>query len=456
MASNRLRLDFSLQTTEERLKFLSEYLPTITFTPNDHETETLSDYILWGKNPQTGLNAQQEGIITLKEWAPNSNIESLESLMEIPGFQETRFQRIGGTHYRTKRYVFNREETLKKSTPEMRPIFEELFEQIDRTELIINYYDIKSGKRKTPPRTSLLKKFTTEEQLQLKEKAEHLNMRQYLKMRHHLVELRTEQYSYRDSIQTTIMPHAEVHITSNDDTFRIDEDIEVRPLGLYDNTANASNIFAWPLNPAQLTESELESINARIWHEPDPTKLTLDFEEPQHILMLYKNYHELKCDGEDDPNQIYGAAASVIRTLDFYESIARLSDLQRELLHMKIDHKTNNQIRSYINSKYHTAYNENYISTIYRQKIIPTIAQAATYHKKSVQSIFYPEDFKVCRDCGMLYLRSPEFFMRQAKSGDGFAPRCKMCQKKVVERRKKNVRIIYLPANPTNNENATN
>ena len=127
MASNRLRLDFSLETVEERLNFLNKYLPTITFIPNDHETETLSDYILWGKNPQTGLNAQQEGIITLKEWAPNSNIESLESLMEIPGFQETRFQRIGGTHYRTKRYVFNREETLKKSTPEMRPIFEELF-----------------------------------------------------------------------------------------------------------------------------------------------------------------------------------------------------------------------------------------------------------------------------------------------------------------------------------------
>jgi hypothetical protein len=50
LPKNRLRLDFSLQTTEERLKFLESYLPTLTFTPDEHETETLSDYVLWGKN----------------------------------------------------------------------------------------------------------------------------------------------------------------------------------------------------------------------------------------------------------------------------------------------------------------------------------------------------------------------------------------------------------------------
>ena len=91
MPKNRLRLDFSLQTTEERLNFLESYLPTLTFTPDEHETETLSDYILWGKN-QNGLNAQQEGIITIKEWdSSNSHFESIEDLMEQPGFQESKF-----------------------------------------------------------------------------------------------------------------------------------------------------------------------------------------------------------------------------------------------------------------------------------------------------------------------------------------------------------------------------
>jgi len=103
-----------------------------------------------------------------------------------------------------------------------------------------------------------------------------------------------------------------------------------------------------------------------IWRAPDKRKLSINFEDPAHILMLYKNYNELKCDGDDDPNQIHSAAAGVIRTLDFYESIARLSDLQRELLRMKINKETNNDIRHYVNEKYGTAYNENYISTIYR------------------------------------------------------------------------------------------
>jgi hypothetical protein len=51
--------------------------------------ETLSDYVLWGKN-KSGLNAQQEGDVTLKEWAA-SKVESIDGLIENPGFQEQRF-----------------------------------------------------------------------------------------------------------------------------------------------------------------------------------------------------------------------------------------------------------------------------------------------------------------------------------------------------------------------------
>lgn len=454
MPSNRLRLDFSLQTTEERLRFLESYLPTLTFIPNEHESETLSDYILWGKNPETGLNAQQEGNIILKEWAPNTNVESLEGLMEIPGFQEARLRNIGGPHYRTKRIVFNRDEALRKATPYIKSILQDLFEEIDRTELTINYYELKTGKRQNPPRESLLKRFSAVEREELEEKAAHINARKYLQLRHHLVELRTEQYTYRDSIQTTIMPHSEVHIESDSDNIRIDEDIEVRPFGIHDNSVLSQKIFRWPPAPQLFTETELKRVSEYIWREPDKTKPVINFEDPAHILTLYKHYHELITEGDEDPHQIYGSAAAIIRTLQFYESMARLTDLQRELLHMKIDHKTNSEIREYINSKYGTAYNENYISTIYRQKILPTIAQAAAFHKLTMENIFYPEAFKTCKDCGSLLLRAPEFFMRQAKSRDGFSPRCKICQKKLLERRKKNATIKYIKLNDDDNRNA--
>jgi hypothetical protein len=75
--------------------------------------ETLSDYVLWGKN-KSGLNAQQEGDVTLKEWAA-SKVESIDGLIENPGFQEQRFQKLGGTHYKTARVVFDRDEVLKKA-----------------------------------------------------------------------------------------------------------------------------------------------------------------------------------------------------------------------------------------------------------------------------------------------------------------------------------------------------
>jgi hypothetical protein len=93
MPKNRLRLDFSIETTTDRAAFVNKYLPTLTFTPNEHELNTIADYILWGKN-EKGLNAQQEGDVILKEWTSASDPESLESLLETPGFTETQLRSL--------------------------------------------------------------------------------------------------------------------------------------------------------------------------------------------------------------------------------------------------------------------------------------------------------------------------------------------------------------------------
>jgi hypothetical protein len=61
MKSNRLNLDFSLVTNEERAEFLEQYLLQPQFIkepPNEDELETMANYLLWGKNPKTGLNAK--------------------------------------------------------------------------------------------------------------------------------------------------------------------------------------------------------------------------------------------------------------------------------------------------------------------------------------------------------------------------------------------------------------
>ena len=103
---------------------------------------------------------------------------------------------------------------------------------------------------------------------------------------------------------------------------------------------------------------------------------------------------------------------------------------------MKIHGASNTKIASTLNQKYGTSYNDNYISTIYRKKIIPTIADSARLHRLIMENIFYPENFKKCKDCGRLFLRDPEFFVKQHKAPDGYAPRCKSCSKKKREEEK--------------------
>ena len=57
MARNRLNLNFQLESAVDRNEYVNEYLQKIDFIPTADELETISNYILWGKN-EKGLNAQ--------------------------------------------------------------------------------------------------------------------------------------------------------------------------------------------------------------------------------------------------------------------------------------------------------------------------------------------------------------------------------------------------------------
>jgi len=113
-------------------------------------------------------------------------IESLDALLESPTFQENSLYQLGSVTSKKTREVFSREKIL----PENRPLFADLWSQIDSTELIINYYELLHGKRKNPPREELLSRFAPDHAAALEEKAKSLSQFHYLKMRHLLVELR--------------------------------------------------------------------------------------------------------------------------------------------------------------------------------------------------------------------------------------------------------------------------
>lgn len=58
---NRLNLDWTLTTRDERTNFITKYLESIPFTPTSDELSTMGNYILWGKNEE-GKNGRQTGL----------------------------------------------------------------------------------------------------------------------------------------------------------------------------------------------------------------------------------------------------------------------------------------------------------------------------------------------------------------------------------------------------------
>lgn len=120
----------------------------------------------------------------------------------------------------------------------------------------------------------------------------------------------------------------------------------------------------------------------------------------------------------------------LLDTLQFYVDQADLTDIQHEILNMKLHKIKNTDIAWEINRKYKKTYTSNYISTIFRQRIIPKINDAAKYHEKVISNIFFEEEFKQCSSCGETLLRDADNFTRKSRSSDGFSSRCKKCEKK--------------------------
>lgn len=444
--ANRLQLDFKLVTTDERAAFLNEYLQQPQFVkkpPTEDELETMGNYLLWGKDPITGLNAKQAGLVDIETkhgtWDKNS-VESLESLMESPTFNEASLIPMGAVApIKIKREVFSRKDALEKCPEHLTDTFKSLFRQIDQLDLMINYYELAHDRRKNPPREELLNRFTEEEQKELEEKSTHWNQYKYLKMRHELVELRREQYTLRDSYQQTIMPLEGNQPYVPHEEPVLDVDIEVLPLGVKRPLGPGAYLFRkWEeIIPANFSESMLEDTSKLYWrkqaYKPGPQQQYIDFRELEHVYEMFQLFFEL--DDAAAFAEMESNLPALMETLRFYTEQAELSEIQREILDMKLKKVKNTDIAIEINKKWKKTYTPNYISTIFRQRIIPKINEVAAYHEKLVSNIFFEEEFKTCTGCGKTLLRDADNFTRKSRSKDGFTSRCKHCEKEARQGR---------------------
>ena len=437
---NRLKLDFSLNSIVERTNFLNKYIKSISFTPNEDELETMANYILWGKDPRTGLNVKQSKEIQLesrnKTWDAQP-VESLDALLETPGFTETMIKQSEDPRPKIARIVFSREEARQNASPEVLERLEELWKQIDELDLLLNFYDLKVKKRKKPPRSGLLQLFTEEKIQHIQNRAESLSQFHYLKLRHLLVELRREQFTLRD---TYITPNicAETAMTPPILPPTMDSEILCAPAGLKYKNEFTSKLFPidrFPI-PTDFTEAELKQLISFYWkrkQEMQSGKI-FNFAELEHVYQALLLFYDL----EDDSLEATAMSTSpeFLDTLNFYINRAYLTPVHRDILNLKMKHYKNQLIADTINKKYGKTYTANYISTIFRQKIIAQINEPARQHVEIIENLCYPENWKKCRHCGKTLLVNTDNFVRKSRSSDGFSNQCKRCDKEIRQQKK--------------------
>lgn len=432
---NRLKLDFTLESAQERSDFINTYIQSLDHLTST-EASTIANYLLWGKDSKgvaVGVDLDLETKWTREENTP----DSLDAVLEQPGASHIVVRGLGeATIYKKPRVVFDRAQTRKEAPPYLLETFENLWRLIDEIDLEINFYEERTGKRDKPPRADLLKRFNEEEIETIKTRAENLNQYSYLKRRHQLIDLRREQFTIRDSYHSTFNVTQSVFAPRSNSTV-FDCDVEVLPLGLC-NTPTGKLIFTLDFDPAHYSEEDLRKISRLVWEKKKVNpEGAFDFRNLEAVYQLYLFKFEIADQAEKD-KQSYKVEAnqlSLIETLDFYEKMADLTDLQLEILRMKEKKEKNADIAYYINKKYGKSYTANYISTIFRQKIIVKINEAAELHKDTIENCFFEENFRKCPECGRVLLLDPRNWVRKARSKDGFQNKCKKCEKKA---RKKN------------------
>ena len=438
---NRLKLNFSLESAQDRANFIESYLVQFPDLTNS-EASTIADYLLWGKDKNGTPIGKDTGLET--KWTKNNEAESLDAVLENPALSNAQLYTLNDAVVLKKnRDVFSRQEARKEAPQFLLNTFEELWNTIDEIELEINFYEQRIGKRNKPPREELLNRFSNEEVESIRARSQKLNQYGYLKLRHRIRELRTEQFTIRDSYRSTFNITQTTYMPKNN-SFVFDYDVEVFPLGVKEGEIGKI-IFDKNFDPAALNEKQLNSISQLIWTKKEKEKQLiqkgepiLDFKDLETVYQIYlfKEEFNERIEQVTFDHVVENNLQQLIDTLSFYEEIADLTDIQKEILRLKEKKEKNADIAKYINEKYEKSYTANYISTIFKQKIITKINEAAKLHQDTIENCFFEENFKKCSCCGRVLLLDSRNWVKKARSKDGFQNKCKRCERKTRQKRR--------------------
>lgn len=407
-----LKLDFSIETSDERNKFVNNFFnENPDYKPTPHELDTLSNYILYGKDAdgQSVVDRGEVEIETKYGSYAKRKAESLDELMETPGFNENTI---------VSNYIYRKPKpSIDRAADAEIPGMKDLWKTIDRIGYVL---DVLDGKCEPDP-------------LQAPVNKEDYSQTQRYKLKHYLIELRKQQYVLKEAyggVEHSFSPnvHKGAQLVTNTDEVDWDR-VWFYPLGLK----------GMPQDGRFSNVSEYEKA-VSVWDRRQNREelefdgfVVVDFTNEEHIYKLVKQYQDLLIAGRDKGSLI---SEGIVNTLDFYCKAAKLSEVKQLIWDLKCAQASNDWIRQECSKKFGSTYNSNYISTIFKQSICTDIAGAARLHADQFLSRDDSSAWKVCSMCGERKLRDTRQFARKAKSSDGFSGKCKECDRIVRAARK--------------------
>ena len=364
--ANRLRLNFQLETVGERKQFIENYLqkPEFTIYPlTQKEISQISNYLLWGKGKDGKAVGKDLELETKnKTWSRNIEIESLEELREQISFNENSVHSLNDLSIQTKkkREVFSRSRARKEAPLFILKELESLWRQIDETDLLISFYEVEKKKKKPPIRKELLERFTKEELLFFYRKAKDLSQFHYLKKKHLLVELRREQFTFKDSYTEKISILQGVRPLKKE--LGIDFSLKVYPFGGKTNDQIGEVLFTREINPKEIPTTTLQQISEIYWGEKEKRErnlegsedLSFDFRKLEDVYQLLQFYLEIQDQNLKnlEENSFRGELGELLEALHYYIDLAELTAAQHLILEKKIHKFSNEEIRREVNEKF--------------------------------------------------------------------------------------------------------
>ena len=413
-----LKLDFNIQSSTDRADFVSAFFSeNPDYKPTQSELDTLSNYILYGKDAD-GTSVVDRGEVEIEtkyKSYSKRKAESLDELMEAPGFNENTV---------VTQYVYRHPKpTIDREVDKVVPGMEELWAAIDRTAYIL---DLAAGKIEVDPAQPPVD-LSAYSQTDL------------YKLKHHLIDMRKQQYVLKEAYggtEHTFNPNVKkgAQIAPRDSDSVDWDHIWFYPLGLWgcphDSRWDSPQDYQATVTPWDR--------NQQVERLIEKDYVVIDFTNSEHVYELAKNLESLMVEADNESD---GTSAAIVDTLKFYAARANLSDCRQHIWDLKCRQFNNASIRKEVNSMFGTSYNENYISTLFKQNICTDIAAAAQLHYDYFLNRDDQQAWKVCTGCGKKKLRDPREFMRKAKSSDGLASRCKECEKLARQQRSQQNKI---------------